>query len=118
MSSPPPTFSCSIPKVAPEKLLSVKQVGSDKEVVRISQIGSNTKVSPTLWFAHSSRLVLTKLPAGREEKEEEEKGEEEGEEHKEEEEEEGNESPPTYPGRFRGQGMPHPLFSLTSPFLS
>ena len=50
--------------------------------------------------------------------EEEEKEEEEGEEHEEEEEEEGNESPPTYPGRFRGQGMPHPLFSLTSPFLS
>ena len=35
---------------------------------------------PALWFAHSSRLVLTKLPAGREEKEEEEKEEEEEEE--------------------------------------
>ena len=39
-----------------------------------------TKVSPTLWFAHSSRLVLTKLPAGREEKEKEEEEEQEEEE--------------------------------------
>jgi len=30
------------------------------------------KFAPTLWFAHSSRLVLTKLPAGREEEKEEE----------------------------------------------
>jgi len=36
------------------------------------------KFAPTLWFAHSSRLVLTKLPAGREEEEKEEE-EEEGE---------------------------------------
>ena len=110
----------------------MKKVWLNKDFLKLDQRRAH-KGFPTLWFAHSSRLVLTKLPAGREEKEEEEKGEEEGEkhkeeeeeegeeegeEHKEEEEEEGNESPPTYPGRFRGQGMPHPLFSLTSPFLS
>ena len=100
-----------------QKYATVKKVELNKDFLKLDQRRAH-KGFPTLWFAHSSRLVLTKLPAGREEKEEEEKGEEEGEEHKEEEEEEGNESPPTYPGRFRGQGMPHPLFSLTSPFLS
>ena len=70
-----------------------------------------TKVSPTLWFAHSSRLVLTKLPAGREEKEEKEKEEGEKEEEKEEQEEEEreeewNESPPTYPGGLEARGCP------------
>ena len=66
-------------------------------------------LSLTIWFAQSSRLVLTKLPAGNEEKEEEEVEEEEVEE------------PTHLPGRFGGQGnpgMPHPLSSSSSSSLS
>ena len=40
------------------------------------------KFSLTIWFAQSSRLVLTKLPAGNEEKEDEEEEEEEKKEEK------------------------------------
>ena len=62
---------------------------------------------PALWFAHSSRLVLTKLPAGKEKEEAEKEKEEQGEE------EEGNESSATHPGGLEARGCP--TLSCTSP---
>ena len=64
-----------------QKYATVKKVELNKDFLKLDQRRAH-KGFPTLWFAHSSRLVLTKLPAGREEKEEE------GEEKEEQEEEE------------------------------